>query len=745
MPNKFRKGLAAALCLVTLSGLCLPMGALADPVEEEETTAAPEAEEEIQKTTSEELTDAVLELDPADAMEPITQEPEHPDASYSKEFGYTEDVLLSGIFETNEFYFRVRNYWQTQYAYARIQFTLSQLIGEGPASLTFSVNDKPVYSCKVAYSDGREQIIYVPIPVDMLRVGFNSFGISGYVRIYDEEGCIDDLSGANWVRIEDSSFVTVGYEVVASGNQIRWYPYPFLSTTDGSGSGTAVAVSDAVADEELAAALLLRADLSAETDSQDDITMTTVSGAETYSKKVIVSLLQNLPQQYKEDLPAEAGDLTDRAIIFCMGSGENRTMCIVSADGGCLMEAAMLLADESRVLQESTDKTYVEKGASQLMLDAIAYSDSNTIYTLSSLAGGGLSFVGPFHQKKTIYLPFSGGYVLSGTGKIDLAFRYSENLDFSRSLITVYWGDTPVASKKLSKENAGGDTLSFSLPADVLGATAGSIQVIFDLELPDLFCTPRMDEMPWAYVAGTSTFYLPVGKTGQLSFDNQPAPFELSNRFNALTVVIPDDMTPSELNTLGQVTALYGVNISAYGSIQAVRASAFDGNTTDRNLIVLGTYQDNALLRTLNDRLSFRYTEDGTRFASNSSLILSEDYASRIGVMQLLRSPYGEDRAILAVCAASDGAMDTMGEYLRKDSNTWKLSDDAVVFDPDGEIHTYRFLKEAAAEKPDLKQFVENNKDTVLFGVAAVCAMALFLLAVVLVLVRMYLARRKEK
>ena len=745
MPNKFRRMLAAALCLAALSGACLPVLARADQVEEEETTAAPEAEEEIQKTTSEELTDAVLELDPADALEPITQEPEHEDASCSKEFGYTEDVLLSGIFETNEFYFRVRNYWQTRYAYARVQYTLSQLIGEGPASLTFSVNDKPIYSCKVAYSDGREQIIYVPIPVDMLRVGFNSFGISGYVRIYDEEGCIDDLSGANWVRIEDSSFVTVGYEVVDSQNQIRWYPYPFLSTTDESGSETAVAVSDAAAEEELAAALLLRADLSAETDTQDDITLTTVSGAEGYPKKVIVSLLRNLPQQYQKDLPADAGDLMDRAIIFCTGSGENRTMCIVSADGDCLMEAAMLLADESRVLQENTDRTYVAKGASQLMLDAIAYSDSNTIYTLSSLAGGGLSFVGPFHQKKTIYLPFSGGYVLSGTGKIDLAFRYSENLDFSRSLITVYWGDTPVASKKLSKEDAGGDTLSFSLPADVLGATAGSIQVVFDLELPDLFCTPRMDEMPWAYVAGTSTFYLPVGKTGQLSFDNQPAPFELSNRFNALTVVIPDEITAGELNTLGQVTALYGVNISSYGSIQAVRASAFDGNTTDRNLIVLGTYQDNALLRTLNDQLSFRYTEDGARFASNTSLLLSEDYASRIGVMQLLRSPYGEDRAVLAVCAASDDAMDTMGDFLRKDSNTWKLSDDAVVFDPDGDIHTYRFLKETAAEKPDLKQFVENNKDTVLFGVAAVCAMALFLLAVVLILIRMYLARRKEK
>lgn len=736
--NRFQKVLSLSLAAVLLVCL-LPLGAMADTQQ----TATTEVQD-IQEGTSQELLDAVMDTNPEDAGVPILQEPEHPDSPYTKEFTYTEDVLLSGIFDTNQFYFRVRPYWGTQYAYARIQFTLSQLIGDGPASLTFSVNNKPVYSCKVAYTDGQQQILYVPIPVSLLNIGYNSFGVTGYVRIYDDEGCIDDLTGANWVRIEESSFVTVGYDVVDSRNEIQWYPYPFLSTTDETGSRTAVAVSDAMSESELAAALLLRADLSAETDGEDEITLTTLSQTEKYDKKVIVSLVENLPETLKSHLQNGGENLTDRAAIVCFGQGEDRTLLLASTDGDCLMEAARLLVDESRVLQEKKTVTYVDREASRLMLDALNYGNDSQIYTLQSLAGGGLSYVGPFHQEKTIFLPFSGGYVLSGTGKIDLSFRYSENLDFTRSLVTVYWGSIPVASKKLSRENAGGDSLSFSLPADVVGATAGSIQVTFDLELPDLFCTPRMDEMPWAYVAETSTFYLPVGKTGQLSFDNQPAPFELSNRFNALTVVVPETMTQAELNTLGQVTALYGVNISAYGDIQAVRAGDFDENT-DRNLIVLGTYQDNALLRTLNDRLSFRYTEDGTGFASNESQILSQDYARRIGIMQLLPSPYGEDRSILAVCATGDEAMSRIGEYLQKDENTWKLKEDAVIFDPNGEIHTYRFLQETAVQTPDLKEFVKNNKDTVLFAVAAVSAMALFLLAVILVLVRMYLTRRKDQ
>lgn len=754
--KRLKKAAAVCLCLLLMSGAA---SALADTVtpeqqEQETTTAsqaesttdtAPETEDTVQRTTSEDLMDAVMETNPEDAAEPITEKPEYEEAPYVKAFGYSEDVVFSGIFDTDQFYFRIRNYWKTQYAYARVQFTLSQLIGDGPASLTFSVNNTPIYSCKVDYNNGREQIVYVPIPLEMLRSGYNSFGVTGYVRIYDDEGCIDDLTGANWVRLEKSSFVEVGYDVTDPENKIAQYPYPFLSTTDEDGSETAVMTSDAVNESELSAALLLRADLSAETDKKDDITLTTAKNAAKYSKKIIISLLDNLSDTYRAQLPQDAGNLSDRAVIVNFGKGDDRTMLIVSANGDCLTEAARLLVDDTRVTQESDTTAYVAKDASQQMLDAIAYSDENATYTLSSLAGGGLSYVGPFHQKQTVYLPFSGGYVLSGTGKIDLTFRYSENLDFDRSLITVYWGDTPVASKKLTKENAAGDTMSFSLPADVIGATAGSIQIVFDLELPDLFCTPRMDEMPWAYVAGTSTFYLPVGKTGTLSFDDQPAPFEMSNRFNEVTVVIPDNISETELNTLGQVTALYGVNISAYGSIETVRAKDFHGDTTDRNLIVLGTYNDNSLLQQLNDSLSFKYTENGSRFADNDSQLFSADYAARLGVMQLLPSPYGEDRALLAVCAIDDDSMAQIESYLQEDENTWKLTDDAVLFDADGEIRTYKLLKEEESRTPDLKQFVENNKDTVLFTVIAVTAMLLLLLAVILILVRIYLARRKEK
>lgn len=296
-------------------------------------------------------------------------------------------------------------------------------------------------------------------------------------------------------------------------------------------------------------------------------------------------------------------------------------LIITSKNGDCLMEAAMMLVDSARSTQEPGSSAWVLANASQKIKEN--YVRSELIagrYTIESIIGSGINYVGPFHQVYTVYLPFSGGYVLNNSSKISLTFRYSENLDFDRSLITVYWGTVPVASKKLSKENASGDELSFVMPGDVIGTTAQSLVIAFDLELPELFCTPRMDEMPWAYITGDSSLYLPLGVNSKLSFDLRPFPFEESSMYNDLTIVVPDSPSSVELDLMGHIASIYGESITSYGEIRVVRDSDFmasDDIAKDCNIIVIGSYNNCSLIRSLNDRLAFQYNEDGTEFVGN--------------------------------------------------------------------------------------------------------------------------------
>ena len=144
---------------------------------------------------------------------------------------------------------------------------------------------------------------------------------------------------------------------------------------------------------------------------------------------------------------------------------------------------------------------------------------------------------GRFNKEERIYLPFENDYILSSEGKITLKFRYSENLDFTRSLITVFWGDVPIASKKLQKENAEGDELIITMPSDVVGSTSKSIKITFDLEIADLLCTLRQDQMPWSYIAEDSVLYLPSQTNSISSFSYIPSPYQNKGRFADTLVV----------------------------------------------------------------------------------------------------------------------------------------------------------------------------------------------------------------
>ena len=153
----------------------------------------------------------VTATNPEDADAPVTEPTVHT-APHFKDFTYGQNILFSGIFKTNRLYFQVPSYWKVQYAYAQIEVELSQLIQDVPASLTFMVNGDPVATYRMDYRSGSTQVFYVEIPLEYLRDDYNSFDITGYVRLYDDEGCIDDFSGANWISVRSSSFVQVGYD-----------------------------------------------------------------------------------------------------------------------------------------------------------------------------------------------------------------------------------------------------------------------------------------------------------------------------------------------------------------------------------------------------------------------------------------------------------------------------------------------------------------------------------------------------
>ena len=322
------------------------------------------------------ITDYVLSSDPESAADPQRERPETPETSHHQIFKYSQNIVLQGIFEKSGYFFKVQKYWDTIYALAQIEYTVSPLISEDvPASLTFFINNQPIYSCAVRYENGAPQIVYVPIPTEFLREGFNEFAITGYVRLYDEDGCLDDFSGANWISISASSFIETGYELADMGLKLSYYPYPLISSVDPTGTELTIFIPSDATEEELRAAFMMRADLGNETTDEDRISLQTLSH---YSRNtgnaLLIARLDRLPQEAREQYDALSEKFEDGAVVFEYKNNAGYVMVITAANDADLVEGAAMLMDENRVTQEKYSWAYVPSGSAETVVKNAALS-----------------------------------------------------------------------------------------------------------------------------------------------------------------------------------------------------------------------------------------------------------------------------------------------------------------------------------------------------------------------------------
>lgn len=715
--------------------------------EEQETEGLDFDSEDLENATREDSIVQILSTNPNDAGEPVRVRPSHIDTTYKNDVFFSQ-TTLQGIFSSNELFFYIPTYWDTKYVYVELQYDLSELIESVASSITFSVNNIPVSSYRVAYEDGTTQTCFLEVPMELVTEGYNSLALTAYARLYDEEGCIDDYTNANWLSISDASYIECGYEILDHEYKISYYPYPFMSTADDTGKGLSIAVSDAATDGEVAAAMNLMADLSTETGKENDIRFCLLSdlASTSPSRTVVVANYNNLPNTY-QDKVTDKKNLDDRAVVTFTDDEEGNPLLIVTSNSDdCLLEAAYMLMDENRVSQEKSNTASVKQGSADIAINSVTLSQMVAgNYTVGDIVGSGLTFVGPFHQEQYIYLPFSEDYFLSDAGKVTLNFRYSENLDFSKSLISVSWGDIPVASKKLEKNKAGGDELTFSMPSDVVGTTTGAIRIAFDLEVPDTYCTPRQDQMPWAYISDDSVLYLPASTGIVLTFDLKPSPFRIDGKFNDMMLIISDQPTTKELDLYAQIIGMYGDGVAPYGTFYVKRANEFKKDDSDYNIITAGTYAQNEMFNILNDSLYFPYDQSGNKFVSNEQLILSENYAGNIAILQLLESPFAANRGILAVTGANDETLSYVEDFMRKHDTRYSLTKDCVVIDRDYDTKAFQFITNVVdLKEPGVLGTLSQNKQSLLFTVVATSVMLMLLIAVIIILIRVRMYRKKK-
>lgn len=654
----------------------------------------------------------------------------------------SSNISLSGVTAARNMYIQLEEYWNVSTLTLNLDYQATQLTRREESSVTLKMNGTKFYSFRPVVDDQKRQTLTVSVPKDLLVQGGNTLSIEGYILTNKPEGvCLTAEKRDNWLELYKTSYATVNYSKRDIGASIRNFNQQFVGLDSLKEKLSALGVPADSEPAELEAAVYALSGFAKSNHSgEDTIPMLPMDDATFNGKEniVIVSLYNHLPDKWKQAL-GQVG-VKDKALIRVVNTGGQTALLVTSDDPLMLKKAGRLIGNQTMMEQLDGAEKWVDAATN---VDTPEINVSRNV----TLTERGDKLTGLMHQEQSYFVSLPANRFIADSSKISLDFRYSDNLDFDRSLVTVLINDTPIGSKKLTKEASNQDQLTLTIPKNLEVSGNFTVTVAFDLELISAGCIDLQDQMPWAFITKDSLLQLNTKDGLELLFNNYPNPFLRDASFNKVAVLLPAKMDSYSYLALGNLFHLLGKYAEANtGEVTFYTGGELpaDSELQQHNLISIGSYQANAWLQKNNDKLFFQYGADGSGIQSNEKMSIEEDYGKRIGTLQLMESPYAPGYGWLAVAGASSKYDYLASGLLATDSGKWKIYGDGVVTDTDGNIKPFRFKKQAELEENSLATQIAERGDVMAFIV--VLGLTFILVAVSLVLLlRKYRKRAREE
>lgn len=651
---------------------------------------------------------------------------------YLHEESFSTDYELKGLFATCESQFHVGE-WNVKDAKFTMYYTATSMIREEISDFTVYLNSQPIYSGRIPLSYGEVQSLDIIINPEYLQEGSNTIQIESYIRTNDEDACKDDVSSASWMVVMKNSTVSINYQTKVECKSVKDI-YKQLSSIEGlENNQSTLCVPNNVSDAEITTAGLALSGMSANATLfyENMGLMEITSTADLQGKKYVlmISEYENLLPDIKLLLSTEqmAEVKEDAIVTFVKFNDEVDILLVTGGNPQALKNAGRLLGNRNYV--EQTKANWRKVTADENVM-------SDTDDTISGkLTETGVYVKGPFKQTASLFVETAANRTIAAGSEITLDLKYADNLDFRRSLVTVYINDIPIGSKKLMQENSNDDTFTVSIPNNLNIVGSFTINVTFDLEIPDLECTLRRQDMPWAYISNESMIDLQTETVPFLMFDYYPTPFIADGHLNQMVVVLPVQIGDADLAVFKEVMLALGrYQKENTGELRVCRASDM-GDLSTSNIISIGKYANNPIAQQINNQLYFKFSPKGTTITSNEKMQIEPNWGSTLGTSQTLYSPYSSDKyALLIISGVRDEGMLYAVEYLGKIEKNWQMYGDGFVADNEN-IYCARF-KEDNSKDIGLVSKMQKQTDALTLLFVGACTLFLLIISLILLVIK---------
>lgn len=633
--------------------------------------------------------------------------------TYISKIDLNSNITFHGVFDSYRWIFNTKSKEGIERATLNLEIELTDVLADKVKSyLTFSLNGSQFYSMEINKRNGEPETITINLPGYLLKDGSNEVKVEGYLRCSDEP-CTDDYNTANWLVLGGKSNIELVEKAKVYGNKIIEFPYGLSESYD---SNNKIIIPDKYTDGELSSALKFQTLLGG-INGNGEIVKWSDRGDLSKSNVIFIGS----KEEGESNLPIISNDIKDLPLDNEAYIGVNNSpfstrsdlklISIISNSETELESAIKFLMNKDIYGQVSSSSTFVN---SNLDLDK-EIKPISSIITLDELGISEMKVEGLFRKEVKIGYALPKNKKLSPGDKLELNLRYSENLDFDRSLFTVYINDTPIGSKKLEREKANNDNISIVIPKDVLNTSYLEIKLAYDLNLKGVECEKNQHEQPWGLVTGDSYIQINSRNTNEFYFNNYPEPFVQDWDINDTMFIIPDNLPSKDLTALGNMANLMGKGMRYnLGKIGAVSIGNLKDEHKDNNIIVYGTPNSNKLIKELNNSLWFKYDKDWSKFLSNEKLYLMDDYAKNIATFQLDYSSYSSGKFMLVLTSPNEELLTKSLVYLGKETEVYKLYGDGAVIDIDGNVRNFKYKESEEAPMYEQLKGLEGGEKTLL-------------------------------
>lgn len=613
------------------------------------------------------------------------------DHTFTQPFQNTT-TTLSGRSVRATMYFTKIDYWDVKKAELNLNFQVSQLDKSETSDITVSLNGIKIESWRPETTEGK-QTHTLTLPLDLIEDS-NTLVVEGQLLNFDGNQAVSLVqTPANWLTIYDGSNVNFQYNLEEPDDTIHSFYNHFVGADTIANQDSAVLVSDSASEEEMSAASYGLLGFSRIITTSEEYLPLDYWGNETQMAKdykVLVGLYGKLPNKYQAQV--DESRLNDEAVIKYVRDGDQNVLIVTSKNSERLIDAGRYISNQELMTQTDKKEKWITANT-QTFTSSLEFSGTVPITSTDDQLTGAL------HQEQVYFITMPTDRNNLDGSSIDLKIKYAENLDFDTSLVSVSVNDQNIGSQKLTKAKANGDTVSLDFPDGIAVSGPFTLKISFDLNVKDNSALTN-GQTPWAQVENTSEVTLRTKESDDLLFDNYPNLLIKNEAVENVGIVLPTKVTEKYMQSLTNILNLLGVYTqSNTGDINYYFEEPNRSEKAESNLFILGTPEDNSMIKDLNDELYFQYNKNFTTFLSNEKLSIESDYGKTIGTAQLLRSPYNQDAAAIVLTGTTPESVYLASTQLKSEANASVYSGDTVVVDQNYKRYDYRFKKVASAAK----------------------------------------------